>query len=126
VTRYNYNSQLQPPAPFVHVVVRNPADGSELQGIPAQIDTGADQTVLPETVVQGLQLPRMGTMLVGGFAGTTITLPTYAVLLGIHDRPLQPVKVVASAEEKWVLLGRDVLNSFRIVVDGPQLVLEIE
>jgi hypothetical protein len=36
------------------------------------------------------------------------------------------VKVLASLEEPYVLLGRDVLNHFRITLDGPNLVLDIE
>jgi hypothetical protein len=39
---------------------------------------------------------------------------------------VQPIKVVASAEEEWPLLGRDLLNSIRLTLDGPQSVLEID
>jgi hypothetical protein len=67
----------------------------------------------------------MGTIVVGGLGGATYTLPTYAVLLGIHDLPVQSVKVIGAANEPWVLLGRDVVNGHRLVLDGPQLVLEI-
>jgi hypothetical protein len=125
VIRYRYNTQVQPPAPFVALTLRNPGDGSELHNIPAQIDLGADQTVLPEAMIQALDLPRMGSMTVGGLGGVISTLPTYAVLLGIHDLPLQPVKVIGAVNEPWVLLGRDVVNNHRLVLDGPQLALEI-
>jgi predicted aspartyl protease len=125
VIRYSYNTQVKPPAPFVFLTLRNPADGTEQTNVPAQIDLGADQTVLPETVVQSLNLPQMGTMTVGGLGGFTYTLPTYAVLLSIHDLPSQPVKVIGAANEPWVLLGRDVVNGHRLVLDGPQLALEI-
>jgi hypothetical protein len=33
--------------------------------------------------------------------------------------------VVASSGEPWVLLGRDVLNAHRLLLDGPHLTLEI-
>ena len=123
--RYSYNTQVQPPAPFVFLTVRNPADGNELQNLPAQIDLGADQTVFPEALVGALGLPQMGTIVVCGFRGATYTLPTKAVFLRIHDLPLQPVKVIGVANEPWVLLGRDVVNAHRLVLDGPQLALEI-
>jgi hypothetical protein len=80
---------------------------------------------LPDAVVQTLDLPQMGTMAVGGLGGITYTLPTYAVLLSIHDLSIQPVKVIGAANEPWVLLGRDVVNAHRLVLDGPQLALEI-
>jgi hypothetical protein len=43
----------------------------------------------------------------------------------LHDAKPQPREVLA-ADEPWVLLGRDVLNSHRLVLDGPQLILELD
>jgi hypothetical protein len=123
--RYGYQRQLQPPAPFVKVLLRNPASGVELRDLPAQIDTAADRTVLPDATVKALGLPQVGIMSFAAFGGVTFSLPVYAVLLGLHDLPAQPVKVAAHANEPWLLLGRDVLNSNRVLLDGPQLVLEI-
>jgi hypothetical protein len=125
VIRYSYHPQFQPPAPFVNVILRNPATGDELRDVPAQVDSAADRTVLPDTVAKSLRLPQVGIMRFGGFGGVIHTLPVYAVLLGIHDLPAQPFKVTAHAEESWVLLGRDVLNAHRLLLDGPQLGVEI-
>jgi hypothetical protein len=123
--RYAFLSQLDPPAPFVNAVLRNPANGAELRDFPAQLDTAADRTVLPESLVKSLGLPQVGTMKLAGFGGATYTLPVYVVLLGLHDLPIRPFKVAAHTEESWVLLGRDVLNSYRVLLDGPKLALEI-
>jgi hypothetical protein len=123
--RYAFLSQLDPPAPFVNVVVRNPASGFELRDVPAQLDTAADRTVLPESLVKTLGLPQVGNMKLGGFGGAVHTLPVYAVMLGVHDLPIQTLKVASHSEESWILLGRDVLNAYRVVLDGPNLALEI-
>jgi hypothetical protein len=123
--RYAYFAQMQPPAPFVHVLLRNPVSAVELRDVPAQLDTAADRTVVPESLVKSLALPQVGTIRVGSFGGGTHLLPVFAAQLGLHDLPIQPIKVAAHAEESWVLLGRDVLNSYRVVLDGPQLALEI-
>ena len=45
--RYRYTTALTPPAPVVNVSVVCPATGKRLETQPAQIDTGADCTVLP-------------------------------------------------------------------------------
>ena len=123
--RYAYLPQLNPPAPFINVVLQNPVDGTELRNLPAQLDTAADRTILPGTLVKALGLPQVGTVRLGGFGGATFTLPVYAVNLGLHDLPVRLLKVAAHSEESWILLGRDVLNSFRVLLDGPQLALEI-
>lgn len=123
--RYGYQRSVQPPAPFINVVLQHPTSGSALQNIAAQIDSGADRTVLPEKVVQALILPQVGQIEIAGLGGAIHVLRTYAVLLGVHDLPLRRLEIVANEAEEWILLGRDVLNNHRIILDGPQLALEI-
>jgi hypothetical protein len=52
-------------------------------------------------------------------------MPSYPVELAIHNLPRQAAEVVASTGEGWILLGRDVMNAHRVVLYGPNLVLEI-
>ncbi len=123
--RYTYLRQLRPPAPFVNVTLQNPATGAELHNVPAQLDNAADRTLLPEKLVQALSLPQIGVIPIGGVGGIVQNMPTYPVRVAIHDLPAQTIEVVASPGETWVLLGRDVLNAHKILLDGPNLVLEI-
>ncbi len=123
--RYSYVQQLQPPAPFIQIRLQNPVTGDELHDVPAQLDTAADRTLIPETLVQTLALPQLGTLLIGGVGGVQQAMATYPLLLAVHSLPPQTIEVVASPGESWVLLGRDVLNSYRALLDGPQLAVEI-
>lgn len=123
--RYRYLSQLQPPAPFIYVNLRNPITGAEMQSVPAQLDTAADRTLLPVALVEGLDLPQIGVIPIGGVGGVLQSMPSYPVEITIHDLPAQTLEVVAAAGEAWVLLGRDLLNSHRVLLDGPRLFIEI-
>jgi hypothetical protein len=123
--RFLYNSQIQPPAPFVLVALSNPLTGAEAINVPAQIDTAADRTLLPSSIVEQLMLPAIGSMPIGGVGGAIATMKLYAVLLAGPTQPSRAVEVVAHPNEAWVLLGRDVLNSHRVVLDGPGLALEV-
>ena len=123
--RYRYQMQAHPPAPFVNVTLRNPQTSIELHDVPAQLDTAADRTLLPDQLVQDLSLPQIRTLIITSVGGLTQPMPTYAVQVSIHSLPVQTVEVVANSAEQWVLLGRDVLNAHRIVLDGPHLSLEI-
>src|SRR5947209_8180271 len=123
--RYNYLPQLHPPAPFVYVTIRNPITRTEQRDVPAQLDSAADRTLVPNTLVQVLVLPQIGTISISGVGGIIQTMPSYLVHLAIHNQPVQSIEVVAIASESWVLLGRDVLNAHRVLLDGPQLLLEI-
>ena len=124
MTLYKYNSQVQPPAPFVYVTLENAADGNKLEDVPAQVDSAADRSVIPLSLIKVLGVAQMGTLTVGGFAGMTIAVPTFVVGLGIREFPIHIVKVLG-ADEPWVLVGRDVINAHRLLLDGPQSNLEI-
>ena len=123
---YAYNTQIFPPAPFVLLTLRDPVTGDFMSGVPAQIDSAADRTVLPLSIAEAMKLHSIGTVLIGGVGGTITSMPSYAVLLGVHTLAERLIEVIAHSEESWVLLVRDVLNDLRLVLDGPRLVLEIE
>ena len=124
--RYNYNRQLTPAAPFVHIRIVS-YDGRVLaERVPAQIDTGADLTVVPDELADRLNLMPRGEMAVGGFGSGRAVATIYQARIGIHNLPLVPARVVSNVAEPRVLLGRDVLNRHRIVLDGPRATLEIE
>jgi hypothetical protein len=126
VIRYRYNQQVSPPAPFLHLVLARP-DGTRSSGeIPAQIDSAADITAVPADVIDDLELVQFGSMDVAAFAGVLKTVRTFLVQLSLRGGNPVVVKVVASSDEPHVLLGRDVLNRHRILLDGPQGMMEID
>ena len=124
--RYNYNQQFAPPAPCVYVSVARPDGVRSIERLPAQLGTGADVTVIPLGVVEQLELVQEGQRETIGFDGHLAVVPAYLAFVSIHSYEPAPVCVVASREEQIVLLGRDVLNRYRIVLDGPNLALDIE
>jgi predicted aspartyl protease len=124
--RYRYTQQVTPPAPFVYVSVGCVGTGAFVSDLPAQIDTAADRTVLPKQLVASLRLAEDGRALFQGFSSEIVELPLYLVEIRIQDlRPLL-VRAVLGAAEWHILLGRDVLNAHRVLLDGPQLSLEVD
>jgi predicted aspartyl protease len=126
MVRYAYNRQVNPPAPFVHLVVLSPHEGSPGLEVPALLDTGADITVIPGRLVGELSLIPLDSILAVGFGGQTLTLPTYLVELRIRGLKPIKIKVLASYDEHYSLLGRDVLNQFKVTLDGPNLSLQLD
>jgi len=125
VIRGPYNTQLRPPAPFVLVAVGDPAGPALVRDLPAQIDTAADRTVLPMAVVEALDLEPIDDVLIGGFGGAQQVVPVYLASVAIQSFPPVTLAALAHAGERWLILGRDVLNNHRLVLDGPGLVLEL-
>jgi predicted aspartyl protease len=123
--RYSYNQQVTPPAPFVHVGIRSITTGTGVADCPAQIDTAADTTVLPQQIVEALELEPLDQVPILGFDGHLSQVYRFLVSLSLHNLDPLVLRVLASADEPYVLLGRDVLNQYRILLDGPQLKLDI-
>ena len=124
--RYRYAHQLSPPAPFVQVTLRCPTTGNRVADLPAQLDIAADRTVLTGRVVEALGLVEDGRALFEGFEGTVIELPLFLVEVQVHDFSPLLTRAALGKKEPYILLGRDVLNAHRLLLDGPQLILEIE
>jgi hypothetical protein len=99
--------------------------GQEITQLPAQIDSAADRTVLPGNCVQDLGLLPLDELPVGSFGGQVLLLATYRVEVGIQGLAPMIIEAIAHPEEPFVLLGRDVLNQFLLVLNGPQLFLEL-
>lgn len=123
--RYRYAAQANPPAPFVYVTLRNPVSGAEMQNVAALLDSAADQTVVPDALALNLGLNPLGIVPIAGVCGNVQSWPSYAAQLRIHNLPMHNLEVVGHPKQIHVLLGRDILNAYRIVLDGPQLALEI-
>ena len=123
--RYQYLAQIRPPAPFIYVAIRNPITGAAQLDVTAQRDTAADRTVIPASLVTSLVLPQIGAIAIGGVGGIVLSMPSYPIEVSIHQLGVVNVEVVASSEENWILLGRDVLNTLRVLLDGPQLAVEL-
>jgi hypothetical protein len=125
MVRYAYNQQVNPPAPFVHVSVRPPVEGSAGVVVPAQLATAADLSVMPGRLIEELQLQPLDAVSALGFGGHLVTLPTFLVELQVRELDPVTVKVLASHDAPYALPGRDVLNRFTILLDGPNLAVEM-
>ena len=126
MVRYNYSRSVEPPAPFVHVTIRNPAPGRSVADVPALLDSAADRSVIPVSFVEQLGLVQIDEVPIMGFGGHVVMAPTFLAELAIRQLNAITVELIADSDELYVILGRDVLNSFRVLLDGPNLVVEIQ
>ena len=122
---FRYLTEFEPPAPFVSVTVGHPAAERATNLIPARVDSAADRTVIPLSVAEGLQLEPVDERQFEGVGGHVEPMPIYLVSMTIRGFGPHPLAVAAHRAEPVILLGRDVLNHYRIVLDGPNQTLEI-
>jgi len=118
-----YDRNIDPPAPFVEVTVRHPVSDQQA-ALPAQLDTGADISGIPQRLVDKLGLVAARAIPVAGYDGVCVSLFTYVVTLQVAGTRFRYVEVVSLPEE-CVLLGRDVLNRFFARLNGPELTFDL-
>lgn len=123
----NYDAHFaSPPAPVARVIVKNPVTGQSVTGVPLLIDTGADATLIPRALLPFLSILESSLEPTGyslsGFDGTLSPVVLIPIELEFLGRRLRGEYL--PTEMNYGILGRDVLNFFRLVFDGPQQIWE--
>ena len=119
-----YDTSVLPPAPFLPVWLASLAEDSESISVQAKLDTGADLTAIPITLIDRLHLVPAGEIEVEGFDGRHTTIQAYDINLQVDQLKIVGLLVIGLVED-YALLGRDVLNRLRLLLDGPSLITEI-
>ncbi len=119
-----YDLDFVPAAPILPVGVSVVNKPNQSFSIPALLDTAADISVLPSTLIDQLELAPVSETMVEGFEGL-VPASVYVVAFHIAGARLYPARVVTHAA-RYALLGRNVLNSLYIRLDGPDLQFEVK
>ena len=113
---------FSPPAPVVSARLRNPESRATREDVLLLIDSGADVTLLPRSAVDALGIQSSGAYELIAFDGTkSFADVVRADLLFLHKTFRGQFLLV---NQEIGILGRDVLNSLTIVLNGPHLTWE--
>ena len=119
-----YDRAFNPPAPVADVTVANPVTTNRRSVLRGKMATGADITVIPERLVVPLGISPKGRVWTRGYDGTYTQRAVYYVRLTLEDFVLATVRCIATNRGD-VLLGRNVLNRFLVILDGKNLTFEL-
>jgi hypothetical protein len=117
-----YDSTLfNPPAPLARVTLRNPQTGAVWADVPMLLDYGADATLLPQAAagLLGTSAAQSRELELIGFDGHRSFAPVVQLDLIFYGKIFQGEFLLI--DQSWGIIGRNVLNSLSLLLDGPRL-----
>ncbi len=112
-----------PAAPVARVVIRHPETGASVADVPMLIDSGADATLIPRAAVAAIGIVGTGERyLLEAFDGTPSESEAVQAVLVFLDKSFRGRFLQADSEVG--VIGRNVLNRVRLLLDGPALIWE--
>lgn len=119
-----YDREFRNPAPVVQVDIANPYKNRSRK-IKGKIDTAADISAIPNKLVSKLGLEWAGSVEARGFnQNHSMKVKTYRANILFENRKFELVEVISSASP-YILIGRDILNQLKILLDGKNSQFEI-
>src|SRR4051812_24079666 len=111
------SARFDPPAPLALVTVNSEELGIVFQDVPMLLDTGADVSLLPRSLVAPLVLPDAKQYELEAFDGSKSTAPAMNAELIFLGKSFRGQFLLIDA---WHgVLGRNVLNNLSLMFDGP-------
>lgn len=121
MSSFSYDDTHVPPVPVVPVRLSRPGRPPSTHVV-SVVDTGADTSVVPRDLARALNLPVLRV--------TSIRTPIGVRHVTVHsalvelDEHRYVIDVLGAGDD--VLLGRDLLNRWRLDLDGPRQRLTLE
>lgn len=113
-----YDTQFDPPAIVLSVMVAGVVHRRPRIELSALIDTGADVTAVPESLVERLKLYPVGRLQLEDANAVKTPVFTYEASVAMAEEPSKKMEVVVTPYP-FVILGRDWLSEYYLLLDGP-------
>jgi predicted aspartyl protease len=120
-----YLDTYYPPMPALEIRLGYPEEALILGPLTAIVDTGADGTLIPQSLIDAIGAPFVDDVRVRSHWGEWRSMQLFTVDVGIGRFRLPAVEVVGDDQGKEIVLGRNVLNCLRLLLDGPADQVEV-
>jgi hypothetical protein len=119
-----YSKNYVPAAPVLEVTLVSAAENRRVGPLTGIVDSGADGTLVPLRFLSEIQAPPTSELFLRSQWGERRPVWLYLVDVQIGSLVFPGVEVVGDDVSGEIVVGRDVLSRLRIILDGPQGVLE--
>lgn len=120
MSKMKYDNSFDPPAPIAEIVLRNIETGERSTKIKMLLDTGADISLIPFSMLQNLQIQASEESVnLSGFDETESSAELYNLQIIFIGKRI--TGNYCGINDEIGILGRDVLNEFCLTFDGVNL-----
>jgi hypothetical protein len=123
--KYPYDAEYQPAFPMVRVMFENIEEERRTEPASALLDTGSDGTLVPITYLRHIMAPVLTGTRIRSHWGEWRSVQLFIVDLIIDELRLPGIFVVGDEQGDEIVLGRNVLNRLRLLLDGPAQITDI-
>jgi len=114
-----YLDTYYPPVPALEIRLGYPGENLTPGPLTTIVDTGADGTLVPQSLLDEIGAPFVDDVRVRSHWGEWRNMQMFTVDVGVGELRLPAVEVVGDDRGKEIVLGRNVLNRLRLLLDGP-------
>ena len=114
-----------PPIPVLSVKFGRSGERPWLGPFEAIVDTGADTTILPDSVVEQLKITPINPGQLVTQWGDVHPVNIYLLDIEVEEQRIPGTIVAGDAASKDIVLGRSLLNHLSLFIDGPLLQTEV-
>lgn len=113
-----YDMQFDPPAIVLPVTIGGVVHRRSRIELSALIDTGADVTAVPESLVERLKLYPVGRLQLEDANAVKTVVFTYDANMAMARESAKKMEVIVTPYP-FVILGRDWLSDYYLLLNGP-------
>ncbi len=127
MSKVSYSKSYTPPAPVFQVKIAVPGETPDGTLRTALVDTGADGTFIPTSILEELELPIVYLTNVRSHLGEKLhRVSVHKVDFVMFDAIRLPnIEVVSDDWGSNIIIGRNLLNKLRIHLDGPNEIASV-
>jgi hypothetical protein len=120
----DYSSNFNPAMPVIDINVRREADEDSVSVI-AIVDSGADNTMIPVSYLDQLNIQKARTAWMVGVGGNRSAVTLYWVFIEFGTFPSLYTEVIGAINPDEIIIGRDIINQYAVLLNGPAHSIEI-
>lgn len=124
--RFPYATHFQPPFPMLQLRLGNEKRGSQTETVNGLIDTGADSSLVPLSILRQIRAPAVMDKRLRSHWGEWRVVQMFVVDVELGNRKLTSMLVVGDELGEEIVIGRDLLNRLRLHLNGPANLTELQ